>query len=102
MRLVPNSHPCGSGRSPYQAGSCVLLGFACRSGLLLSMALSGSAGKAEPQVQCRAPEVAVPPWAAAGLRKTDSLEVKVKALLAVRRQRIGYEKQIEAAVSLCR
>lgn len=79
------------------------------------MALSGSAGKAEPQVQyvrvdvpvqvqvqCRAPEVAVPPWAAAGLRKTDSLEVKVKALLAVRRQRIGYEKQIEAAVSLCR
>lgn len=84
---------------------------------MLSMALSGSAGKAEPQVQyvrvdvpvqvqvqvqCRAPEVAVPPWAAAGLRKTDSLEVKVKALLAVRRQRIGYEKQIEAAVSLCR
>lgn len=77
------------------------------------MALSGSAGKAEPQVQyvrvdvpvqvqCRAPEVAVPPWAAAGLRMTDSLEVEVKALLAVRRQRIGYEKQIEAAVSLCR
>ena len=80
---------------------------------MLSMALSGSAGKAEPQVQyvrvdvpvqvqCRAPEVVVPPWAAAGLRKTDSLEVKVRALLAVRRQRIGYEKQIEAAVSLCR
>ena len=86
---------------------------------MLSMALSGSAGKAEPQVQyvrvdvpvqvqvqvqCRAPEVAVPPWAAAGLRNTDSLDVKVKvkALLAVRRQRIGYEKQIEATVSLCR
>lgn len=53
------------------------------------------------QVPCRAPEVAVPPWAAAGLRKTDSLEVKVRALLAERRQRIGYEKQLEAATSAC-
>lgn len=71
------------------------------------MALSGSAGKAEPQVQYVRVDVPVQvqcraPWAAAGLRKTDSLEVEVKALLAVRRQRIGYEKQIEAAVSLCR
>ncbi|AHZ77266.1 hypothetical protein DW66_2755 [Pseudomonas putida] len=54
------------------------------------------------QVPCRAPEVAVPPWAAAGLRKSDSLEVKVRALLAERRQRIGYEKQLEAAVRACR
>ncbi|MBK0059603.1 hypothetical protein IAE40_13235 [Pseudomonas sp. S44] len=54
------------------------------------------------QVPCRAPEVAVPPWAAAGLRKTDSLEVKARALLAERRQRIGYEKMLEAAVSVCR
>ena len=54
------------------------------------------------QVPCRAPEVAVPPWAAAGLRNTDSLEVKVRALLAERRQRIGYEKLLEAAVSACR
>lgn len=51
---------------------------------------------------CRAPEVAVPPWAAAGLRKTDSLEVKVRALLAERRQRIGYEKQMTAAIAACR
>ncbi|WP_397428336.1 hypothetical protein [Pseudomonas asiatica] len=54
------------------------------------------------QVPCRAPVVAVPAWAAAGLRKTDSLEVKVRALLAERRQRIGYEKELEAATKACR
>ena len=82
-------------------------------GLLAGIALlTGCAGKSEPQIQyvrvevpvqvpCRAPEVAVPPWAAAGLRKTDSLEVKVRALLAERRQRIGYEKQLEAAGRAC-
>lgn len=80
---------------------------------VLALALAGCSGRIEPQVQyvrvevpvqvtCRAPEVAVPPWAAAGLRKTDSLEVKVRALLAERRQRIGYEKQLEAAVEACR
>ncbi|WP_442967835.1 hypothetical protein [Pseudomonas sp. S31] len=36
------------------------------------------------------------------LRKTDSLEVKVRALLAERRQRIGYEKQLKAALVACR
>mgnify|MGYP007092536513 FL=1 len=54
------------------------------------------------QVPCRAPEVAVPPWAAAGLRKSDSLEVKVRALLAERRQRVGYQELLEAAASACR
>lgn len=54
------------------------------------------------QVPCRAPDVAVPPWAAASLRKTDSLEVKVRALLAERRQRIGYERLLEAAAGACR
>ncbi|MCL8343259.1 hypothetical protein M9Y85_28750, partial [Pseudomonas mosselii] len=60
---------------------------------LVVLMLAACAGKVEPPVQyvrvevpvqvpCRAPEVAVPPWAAAGLRKTDSLEVKVRALLA--------------------
>ncbi|MGG5288857.1 hypothetical protein [Pseudomonas shirazensis] len=81
--------------------------------LLAGVLLAGCAAKAPPQVQyvrvevpvqvpCRAPEVAVPPWAAAGLRKADSLEVKVRALLAERRQRIGYEKQLVAAVTACR
>ncbi|MCL8299253.1 hypothetical protein [Pseudomonas mosselii] len=80
---------------------------------LVVLMLAACAGKVEPPVQyvrvevpvqvpCRAPEVAVPPWAAAGLRKTDSLEVKVRALLADRRQRIGYEKLLEAAASACR
>ncbi len=74
-----------------------LQGVGVLAGFLL---LSGCAGYAEPeirtvrvevpvQVPCRTPDVAVPPWAAAGLRKTDSLEVKVRALLAERRQRIG-------------
>lgn len=81
--------------------------------IVCALVLAGCAGRAEPetqyvrvevpvQVPCRAPEVAVPPWAAAGLRKGDSLEVKVRALLAERRQRIGYEKQLLAAVSACR
>lgn len=83
--------------------------------LILSgaLALAGCGGRIEPQVQyvrvevpvqvpCRAPEVAVPPWAAAGLRKADSLEVKVRALLAERRQRIGYERELEASISACR
>ncbi|HFQ8054065.1 TPA: hypothetical protein ACHTCR_005964 [Pseudomonas putida] len=81
--------------------------------LLVCLLLAGCAGKVEPQVQyvrvevpvqvpCRAPEVSVPQWAAAGLRKTDSLEVKVRALLAERRQRIGYERLLEAAANGCR
>ncbi|MBA1200436.1 hypothetical protein G7009_01290 [Pseudomonas capeferrum] len=75
--------------------------------------LAGCAGQVEPevsyvrvevpvQVPCRAPEVALPPWAAAGLKKSDSLEVKVRALLAERRQRIGYEKELAAAAGACR
>ncbi|WP_430316907.1 hypothetical protein [Pseudomonas sp. p1(2021b)] len=81
--------------------------------MVLTLGLAGCSGKVEPQIEyvrvevpvqvpCRAPEVAVPPWAAAGLRKTDSLEVKVRALLAERRQRIGYERLLEAAVDACR
>ncbi|MFG0820310.1 hypothetical protein ACF8QE_12660 [Pseudomonas sp. GLN_3] len=77
------------------------------------MGLAGCAGKVDPQVQyvrievpvqvpCRAPDVAVPAWTTAGLRKADSLEVRVRALLAERRQRIGYEKELEAAISACR
>lgn len=54
------------------------------------------------EVPCRTKEVAVPPWAAAGLRSGDSLEVKVRALLAERRQRIGYERELLAANEACR
>ncbi|MFE1813658.1 hypothetical protein [Metapseudomonas otitidis] len=52
-------------------------------------------------VPCRVEEVAVPPWAASTLRAGDSLEVKVRALLAERRQRIGYEREQVAAIKAC-
>ncbi|HFL2185955.1 hypothetical protein N5J66_25375 [Pseudomonas juntendi] len=87
-----------------------LQGVGVLAGFLL---LAGCAGHVGPemrtvrvevpvQVPCRTPDVAMPLWAAASLRKTDSLEVKVRALLAERRQRIGYERQLEAAVTACR
>ncbi|MCD9572226.1 MULTISPECIES: hypothetical protein [Pseudomonas] len=53
------------------------------------------------QVPCRAPMVPVPAWATNSLKKTDSLELKVRALLAERRQRIGYERVLVAAVAAC-
>lgn len=75
-------------------------------------ALVGCAGRqdAEPRVvrvevpvavPCRVEEVAVPPWAASTLRAGDSLEVKVRALLAERRQRIGYERELLSAGQSC-
>jgi hypothetical protein len=79
--------------------------------VLLALVLTGCVGM-DPEVHtvrvevpvlvpCKTKEVAVPPWAAAGLKKSDSLEVKVRSLLAERRQRIGYEKQLKAAVLAC-
>ena len=53
-------------------------------------------------VPCKTQEVTAPSWASAGLKKADSLEVKVRALLAERRQRIGYERELMAAVGACR
>ncbi|UMZ15211.1 hypothetical protein I9018_10130 [Pseudomonas sp. MPFS] len=72
--------------------------------VLIVAALNGCASQVEPeirtvrvevpvQVLCQVPDVAVLPWAAAGLKKGESLEVKVRALLAERRQWIGYEMQ---------
>lgn len=79
--------------------------------VLLALVLTGCAGR-EPEVRtvrvevpvlvsCKTKEVAVPPWAAVGLKKTDSLEVKVRALLAERRQRVAYERILLSAVSAC-
>lgn len=80
----------------------------------LVVALAGCAGQpvAEPEprvvrvevpvpVPCQVKAPAVPAWAAAVLRKEDSLEAKVRALLAERRQRIGYERELVAAVASC-
>ena len=80
--------------------------------VLLALVLTGCAGR-EPEVRtvrvevpvlvpCKTTEVAVPPWAAAGLKRSDSLEIKVRALLAERRQRIGYERELVVAVGACR
>ena len=52
-------------------------------------------------VPCKTQEVVVPPWTASDLKKADRLEVKVRALLAERRQRMGYERELVAAVSAC-
>ncbi|RQO51552.1 hypothetical protein [Pseudomonas sp. KBW05] len=79
--------------------------------VVLALVLAGCATK-EPAVRtvrvevpvlvpCRTKEIVVPPWAAVGLKKSDSLEVKVRALLAERRQRIGYERQLVAAITAC-
>lgn len=80
--------------------------------VVMALVLAGCAGR-EPEVRtvrvevpvlvpCKTQEVAVPPWAANGLKKSDSLELKVRALLAERRQRIGYERILLAANIACR
>ncbi|MBG4980314.1 hypothetical protein GHV66_07030 [Pseudomonas aeruginosa] len=80
--------------------------------MLVMVALAGCAGQFEPEprtvrvevpvaVPCRAPAVEVPAWAAAGLKKSDDLQTKVRALLAERLQRIGYEAQLLAANRAC-
>lgn len=113
MSLDLNLHSCGSGVRWFRAASRAIRGIVYRSGLVLTLGLAGCGGRVEPQVQyvrvevpvqvpCLSPEVAVPAWAATGLRKTDSLEVKVRALLAERRQRIGYEKLLFTAVQSCK
>lgn len=104
---------CKSEKAPMPAATRLLSGCSRRSGLLILLALGGCAGQPQPeirhirvevpvQVPCRAPEVPVPAWATASLKKSDTPEAKVLALLAERRQRIGYEKQLEAAASACR
>ncbi|HCE9935306.1 TPA: hypothetical protein NH527_003897 [Pseudomonas aeruginosa] len=80
--------------------------------MLVMGALAGCAGQVEPEprtvrvevpvaVPCRAPAVEVPAWAAAGLKKSDDIQTKVRALLAERLQRIGYEAQLLAANQAC-
>lgn len=79
--------------------------------VVLALVLAGCAAQ-EPEVRtvrvevpvlvpCKTKAVAVPPWAAEGLKKPDTLELKVRALLAERRQRIGYERQLLAAITSC-
>lgn len=80
--------------------------------LVVMVALAGCAGQVEPEprtvrvevpvaVPCRAPAVDVPAWATASLQKSDSLQTKVRALLAELEQRNGYEVQLRAALEAC-
>ena len=80
--------------------------------LVLVVALAGCAGQVEPEprtvrvevpvaVPCRAPAVEVPTWATASLQKGDSLQTKVRALLAELEQRKGYQTQLVAALNAC-
>lgn len=80
--------------------------------MVLLVALAGCASQVEPEprtvrvevpvaVPCRAPAVEVPAWATASLQKGDSLQTKVRALLAELEQRKGYEAQMFAALQAC-
>ncbi|ELK4780413.1 hypothetical protein ISE59_10415 [Pseudomonas aeruginosa] len=80
--------------------------------MLVVVALAGCAAQIEPEprpvrvevpvaVPCRVPTVEVPAWVADGLKKGDDLQTKARALLAERRQRIGYEAQLLAASRAC-
>lgn len=77
--------------------------------------LAGCAGQpvAEPEprvvrvevpvpVPCQVTIPMAPAWASAGLRKGDDLETKVRALVAEREQRIGFEALLLAAAKSCR
>ena len=81
--------------------------------LVLVVALAGCAAQVEPEprtvrvevpvaVPCRAPAVDVPAWATDSIQKSDSLQTKVRALLAELEQRKGYELQLLAAGGACR
>lgn len=43
-----------------------------------------------------------PDWATKGLRKADTLDDKVKSILAEREQHLGYEERLKAATDGCR
>ena len=81
--------------------------------LVFVVALAGCAAQVEPEprmvrvevpvaVPCRAPAVEVPSWATASLQKGDSLQTKVRALLAERQQHLAYEIRLRAALDACR
>jgi len=52
-------------------------------------------------VPCRVTIPLAPAWASAGLRKSDDLETKVRALVAEREQRIGFEVLLLSAAKSC-
>lgn len=53
-------------------------------------------------IPCRAPAVPMPVFATSLLHPSDSLQTKVRALLAERQQHLGYEARLRAALEACR
>lgn len=53
-------------------------------------------------IPCRAPAVPIPVFATSLLQSSDSLQTKVRALLAERQQHLGYEARLRAALEACR
>lgn len=81
---------------------------------LCMVVLAGCAGRpvADPEprvvrvevpvpVPCRVTIPLAPAWTTEGLRKGDDLETKVRALIAEREQRIGFEALLLAAAKSC-
>ncbi|MDF3843358.1 hypothetical protein P3W55_16720 [Pseudomonas citronellolis] len=52
-------------------------------------------------IPCRAPAVPMPVFATSLLHPSDSLQTKVRALLAERQQHLGYEARLRAALEAC-
>lgn len=53
-------------------------------------------------VPCQAPTVETPRFDTAGLRPSDDLQTKVRALLAERQQHLAYETRLRTALDACR
>lgn len=107
MRLVGDSQSHRSGAGLFQAASRVVRGFTCRSWVAVMLTISECAGGS---VRARrgSRTGAVPRAGGCGANlgrcwptQDHSMEVKVRALLAERRQRIGYERQLSAANAAC-
>lgn len=52
-------------------------------------------------VPCKVDKPRPPVWATASLKPDADIFDQVKALLAERRQRVAYERQLEAAIAAC-
>lgn len=81
--------------------------------IVLALMLTGCATTAEIQyvptevkvpvpVPCVPAAVDVPEWATSTLKPDDDIDTKVRALLAERKQRLGYEEKLIASMDGCK
>lgn len=52
-------------------------------------------------VPCAVQVPSEPPWATQDLKRDDDIDVKARALLVERRQRMSYEERLKAAIEGC-